>query len=200
MRAAGRPARRGRSTRPLHPQPRLQQYGFRGKIGTMLETTASWLAALIDGEGSVMLNKRDLSAGAPNGRTTPHYRPVVVIASNTDPRLHDAIRNKLGFGQVYEHKRHAEPDNFRRRRIWTYRLNVAQIHQVMPHVRPWLVIKAEQAELLAEAMEIKRQITPGQPGFLPENRTPLVVRLDEIHLAIRALNTRGREKVTPEHG
>lgn len=170
----------------------LSQYGSTGRMGSVLDTTAAWLAALIDGEGSVMLNRR---APSNRGRGV-QYRPVVVVAANTDHRLHDAIREKIGIGQIYQHKRHAEPDNLRRRRIWTYRLNVEQIHSVMPHVRPWLVIKGEQADLLAEAMQIKGQITPGRPGFLPANRPPLIARLDEIYLEIRALNTRGREKVT----
>jgi len=164
----------------------------------MLDTTAAWLAALIDGEGSVMLNKRTFSgnSAATTGRgRTIQYRPVVVIASNTDYRLHEAIRERIGVGQIYEHKRHAEPDNMRRRRIWTYRLNVAQIEAIMPHVRPWLVIKGEQADLLAEAMQIKRSITPGEAGFLPANRPPLIARLDAIYDEIRTINTRGREKV-----
>lgn len=63
----------------------------------------------------------------------------------------------------------------------------------MPHIRPWLVLKGEQADLLAEAMEIKRQMTPGQPGFLVASRPPLKQRIGEIYEMIRALNTRGRE-------
>lgn len=171
--------------------------GFSGKIPGMLDTTAAWLAALIDGEGSIMLSRRTYSGNtartAVPGRAS--YRPVVVVAANTDPRLFEAIRTRLGVGQVYEHAVNGDPARARRRRQWSYRLNVGQIKDVLPHVRPWLVLKGEQADLLAEAMQIKEEITPGARGFLPANRPPLLARLDEIYLAIRAANTRGR-KVT----
>lgn len=128
-----------------------------------------------------------------------HYRPVVVVAANTDYRLMEAISNRLGHGcgQVYEHcvSNTRSSYNPRKRRQWTYRLNVGQIRLVMPQVRPWLVLKGEQMDLLTEAMLIKASITPGQVGFLPSNRPQLLTRLDSIYAEIRALNTRGREEV-----
>jgi len=164
-------------------------------IRTVLDTTAAWLAALIDGEGSVMLNRRTYSGNSPATRqpSGPIYRPVVVVASTTDYRLMDAIREKLTCGQVYQHRAGGDARAPRKRSQWTYRLNVGQIREALPPIRPWLVLKGEQADLLAEAMEIKQQITPGQPGFLLVNRPALKQRLDAIYLEIRALNTRGRE-------
>lgn len=159
----------------------------------MLDTTAAWLAALIDGEGSVMLVRRTFSGRERTPRGQTGYRPVVVVAATTDPRLTEAIRTKLGYGQIYQHHIAGDPRAPRRRSQWTYRLNVGQIRDTLPHIRPWLILKGEQADLLVEAMDIKTQITPGQPGFLPANRPPLLQRLDAIYEQIRALNTRGRE-------
>jgi len=155
------------------------------------ETTLSWLAALIDGEGSVMLNKRTGKATS-SGRGV-HYRPVVVIAANTDYRLMEAITSHMGGeGQIYRHRVGGDPRTPRKRSQWTYRLNVEQIERWLPAIRPWLVLKGEQSDLLLEAMDIKRQITPGQLGFLPANRGPLLERLDSVYAEIRILNTRGR--------
>jgi hypothetical protein len=161
----------------------------------MEDSTLSWLAALIDGEGSVMLNKRTYSGNTE--RTTlkakaPSYRPVVVIACNTDYRLMEAIRGRMQVGQICQHRVGGDPRTPRKRSQWTYRLNVGQIWEWLPSIRPWLVLKGEQSDLLLEAMDIKRKITPGQPGFLPRNRPPFLARLDEIYASIRAANTVGR--------
>lgn len=160
------------------------------------EPVRAWLSALIDGEGSVMLNKRTHSG---NSRATtrtsyrPSYRPVVVVAATTDYRLMTAIKVKIGVGQIYEHRvSNTKPSNNpRARRQWTYRLNVGQIEVVLPQLLDWLVLKEEQARLLLEAMAIKRTTHPNFPGWhlnLPDAR----IRLDEIYTAIRKANTRGR--------
>lgn len=70
---------------------------------------------------------------------------------------------------------------------------------VLPEVQPWLVLKNDQATLLLEAMTLKRSLTPGQTGFLPQNRDAIVERLDQIYTDIRVLNTRGRKEVTNEY-
>jgi len=127
----------------------------------------------------------------------PIFRPVVVVAATTDYRLIEAIRERLNYGQVYEHQvsNTKRSHNPRKRRQWTYRLNVGQIPDFLGPVLPWLVLKQEQAILLLEAIEIKRSQAPlrGLPWearfLLAENRP----RLTEIYERIRALNTRGRE-------
>ena len=171
----------------------------------MEETTAAWLAALIDGEGSVMLNRRTYSESWKKKRPTlgktltakNRFRPVVVIAAGTDVRLFDAIREKIGVGQVYTHRisNTAKSHNPRARIQYTYRLNVKQITEILPDVLPWLVLKKPQAELLLEAIEWnrKRNSTGGYPGFNdPEFREESYNRLNEIYSSIRALNTKGR--------
>lgn len=164
----------------------------------MEEPIRAWLAALIDGEGSIMLNR--LATRLPTGRGI-RYRPVVVIAASTDYRLMTAIQQRLTVGQIYEHavSNTRKSYNPRAARQWTYRLNVTQIWDVLPEVQPWLVLKNEQATLLLEAMTLKRSLTPGQTGFLPQNRDAIVERLDQIYTDIRVLNTRGRKEVTNEY-
>lgn len=140
-----------------------------------------------------MLNKRTFSGNTVNttarGRGI-QYRPVVVIAANTDYRLMEAIRERVGVGQVYEHQvsNTRKSYNPRKRRQWTYRLNVGQIPGVLDPVRPWLVLKGEQADLLREAMRIKAGYWPGTTDL-----TEYQTSLDGIYEQIRALNTRGRE-------
>lgn len=166
----------------------------------MEDTTKAWLAGLIDGEGSVMLNKRTFSEKAretvnPAMLAKPRYRPVVVVASNTDYRLFEAIAARVP-GQIYKHQVSNTRDshNPRRREQWTYRWNVGQIAEFLPLVKPWLVLKDAQAELLLEAMSIKLRLTPGKGNEWrhAEQRDPLFEQLDAIYGMIRELNTRGR--------
>jgi hypothetical protein len=160
----------------------------------VLDTTAAWLAALIDGEGSIMLGKRE---SGPRNLRQPHYRAVVAIA-NTDFRLMEALVNRVGDGQVYEHRvsNTRASHNPRKNRQWTWRMNANQIRVWLPPVRPWLVLKDEQAELLLEALELKARY--GSEGRYPNAAQVIQIRdrLTEIYQAIRALNTRGR--VAPE--
>lgn len=147
-----------------------------------------------------MLNKRTFSGNSPatqpRGRKT-HYRPVVVVAANTDYRLMEAIKKEMGEGQIYEHKVSETRPSFnpRKRRQWTYRLNVGQIKTWLPQIAPWLVLKQEQAELLLEVLAIKTRLTPGvgTEWRMAADRDPLNSRMDEIYEQVRELNARGRE-------
>jgi hypothetical protein len=163
----------------------------------VLDTSAAWFGALLDGEGSIMLNKRTYSARVAHPPRLPIYRPVVVVAATTDYRLIDAISSRLGYGQVYEHavSNTSLSHNPRKRRQWTYRLNTGQIPQFLAPVLPWLVLKTEQAQLLFEAIEIKRSQAPlrGVPWQARHQLADNRARLTEIYERIRALNTRGRE-------
>lgn len=147
-----------------------------------------------------MLNRRTYSgnsAATQNRTGRVHYRPVVAIA-NTDYRLMDALRERTGTGQIYEHvvSSTAKSHNPRKRRQWTWRLNVTQIGLVMPLVEPWLVLKQEQCRLLLEAMLLKLEFAcrPGERWDAPR-LSKIRTRLDAIYAAIREANTRGRVAV-----
>lgn len=153
-----------------------------------------WLAGLVDGEGSVMLQKRTFSGNTLRTTYTgkgDSYRPVVVVA-NTDTRLHAAILAEFGFGQVYEHRYGGARATHKRQ--YTWRMNVAQLTVMLPLLRPWFVLKGEQVDLLVEAMAIKATRDPARGGMrlsVPELELSSA-RLDEIYGAIRALNKTGR--------
>lgn len=156
----------------------------------------AWLAGLIDGEGSVMLGRRTFSGNTRQVPRNPHYRAVVSIA-NCDYRLMEALVLHTGVVRVYEHRvsNTAKSHNPRKNRQWTWRLASEDIRLWMPRVRPFLVLKGEQADLLLEALVIKQQLTAtkGQRWLSPDQCRGLSVRLSEIYAEIRALNTRGRE-------
>lgn len=149
-----------------------------------------WLAALIDGEGSIMLTKRVRSNKAKVQRKD-HFRTSVVICG-TDIRLLETLVVNTGILRIYSHRVNGAANTPRKRQMWTWRLASEDIRLWLPAIRPYLVIKGEQADLLLEALDIKHQITPGNAGFMPTVRPALIERLGSIYGIIRSLNTRGR--------
>lgn len=148
-----------------------------------------WLAALIDGEGSVMLTKRVRSSKEKVRKD--NYRSSLVICG-TDVRLLEALVVNTGVMRIYSHRVNGDPRSPRKRQQWTWRLTANDIRDWLPAIRPYLVIKGEQADLLLEALSIKDKLNPNSRGFQVIWRSQLVERLDEIYGAIRSLNTRGR--------
>lgn len=154
-----------------------------------------WLAALIDGEGSVMLGKRVYSKNE-KAKRNDHFRAAVVICG-TDVRLLETIVINTGVMRIYSHRVNDAPKSPRKRQQWTWRLGAYDIRLWLPAIKPYLVIKGEQADLLLEALEIKQRLDPSTKGFKVIWRSKLTERLSEIYEAMRALNTRGRIIMEP---
>lgn len=162
----------------------------------MTESEIAWLAALIDGEGSVMLSRRTLSEAAAaknrlkgrNYKVQRHYRAVVTIA-NTDLRLMNRLVTVTKITRVYEHVRQEKENH--KKTAYTWRMAPTEIRGLGPLLIPWLVCKQEQMTLLLEALDIAAKCTPikGQPWSLDPT---LLQRRDEIVEAISSLNRKGR--------
>lgn len=162
----------------------------------MTEAEIAWLAALIDGEGSVMLSRRTMSdaaaekrkAAGRNYRRKRHYRAVITI-SNTHVGLLNRIVEVTGINRVYHHAR-AEKLNHRKE-SYTWRMVPGEIRILGPQLLPWLVVKREQMELLLEALDIADKCYPrkGQKWVLDP---ALIQRRDEIVTLISQLNRKGR--------
>lgn len=149
----------------------------------------AWLAGLIDGEGSIMLVKRAYAKKQQSNKKHAHYRAIVSIC-NTNYKLFDALTSNTGICRIYEHRVNGPADRPRARRMWTWRMVATDIRHWLPLIRPFLVLKGEQADLLLEATAIKLRVAP-QAG-VPNVRNDKIDRLDAIYAAIRKLNTRGR--------
>lgn len=144
------------------------------------DTTLAWLGALIDGEGSIMLINRSRSRGQGF-----YWRPQVGIY-NTDTRLMEALKDRVGTGSVYAHTR--TPKENQKKTSYRWNLNATQIRALLPSVLPWLILKKEQAELLLEACSLIEANKTGRP---PEEAVRL--RVAEIADTIKHLNRKGRE-------
>lgn len=139
------------------------------------DTTAAWLAALIDGEGSVMLIDR-------RKQRARQFRAVVSVA-NTDPRLAKALAIKTGIDRVYIHKAPGP----RNRQQYTWRMNAQEIRKWLPILIPWLILKKKQAQLLL------RYLVIAEANTCRAGKKRVITGLhhkEAIHKQIRLLNRR----------
>lgn len=156
------------------------------------ETTLSWLAALIDGEGSIMITNNSPGAAflRKNPKAVNHRRVRLVISvSNTHLGLLSAIIQKTGLGTIYTHTR--QPKENHKKTSYTWRLNTTEIREILPSLAPWLIVKREQADLMMEALGIKEEATPAK-GKIPTKETS--DRLRALSEAMSILNKKGREE------
>jgi hypothetical protein len=109
---------------------------------------ASWLAGLIDGEGSIGIHKSFRSSG------TVKYRPVVVV-SNTHLGLIQRIASLIpGSIKIHNLGRHIAMSH-----KVLYQFNVRAIYQLelLEAISPFLIIKYTQAQLLSRMCTLLRE-------------------------------------------
>jgi hypothetical protein len=126
---------------------------------------AAYLAALIDGEGSIML---------PQKRSGCSVR--LTIANTFRPVL-EWVVDVLGVGAIVT-KHHKNPK-------WktghTYQINSHAAHSVIQQIRPYLIIKAKQADLAIATYE----------GLNDPNRKSEKAWQVEAYMQMKELNRRG---------
>jgi len=107
-------------------------YGDLRKLGS-IET--AYIAALIDGEGSVSLNRNQKN----------EYRRLEVEISNTDFELLKWVKNSVGVGQITRKRRYSKKHAM----SYTYRICNRQGFNLLVQVSPYLkTYKRKRAELV----------------------------------------------------
>ena len=135
----------------------------------MTDTEVAYLAGLFDGEGSIGFYKK---------RNT--YETSATIA-NTDFRVLLWIQNRLPYGYV-------------RRKAWggrrlSWEFCVKSRHRVkefLALIRPYLIIKAEQADLLLSLLDAEQEIPRGRGVKLSEQ---VIAKRLEVELELKRLKT-----------
>jgi hypothetical protein len=107
---------------------------------SLKEIDAVYLAAIIDGEGSIGINE------ATSGKGKKYFQPKVSI-NNSDIRLIEWVGKILFDFQLYYEKEN--PPN---RKIVYHALviGIAPVYAVLSAVYPFLLLKKERAELVLE--------------------------------------------------
>ena len=143
-----------------------------------------WLAAWVDTEGNISMDRR---AGE-QYRNRSFWLPYLAIV-NTSLAAVTFLQSVTG-GTVRT-ERHRK-DGWRDRHV-VY-VSPAKCRVLLPAIRPFLVVKQRQADLMIEALgllEENRRWAGGGKSHYRERVDANFVRLSQIHEELRGLNRRG---------
>ena len=148
----------------------------RGAVANQLSPTdAAYIAGFVDGEGSIMLLQRKNSIR------------VRMTVSNTDRNVLDWLCQTVGVSNIQAHRK----ETAKHRMAWQWDLNGDGVASLLVQIRPYLKVKAVQADLAIEAMERLRD-----PVFKADHTWQ-----DEWKEQMRKLNKRGpRDTLTASAG
>lgn len=143
---------------------------------------ASWLAAVLDCEGTITikrLNRRNSNRANPE---IPGHEALVLV-TNTDMRLLERAKALTGCGKFsgYPHPK----NNPNWKRCYTWSASASNAARVLRAVRPYLVLKLEQCDAALALQDTKKW-----SGF---RTLPLDVLQERERLTqcVRDLNRRG---------
>lgn len=115
----------------------------------MTPTEAAYMAAFIDGEGTIGIYK------AKRGANRSGYRLQPAIAmNNTHFGVLQRLREMCGNGRLLQQTNPLKPHH---KTGYALRLYPNQIRHVLPQIRPYLIVKAQQADYLMQFLSITRQ-------------------------------------------
>src|SRR5688572_7825878 len=143
---------------------------------------AAWLAGFMDGEGTLTIGRATRS----ESRSGFSYEALMVVA-NTEYDVLVGIVNMCGGGKVQRSnvkKVAHHKDGYRA--IWS----ANEIRRLLPQIRPFLRIKARQADILLRFLESKvagRRVT-----------AELWQSFERMRAEVRELNRRGTAVVTED--
>ena len=121
----------------------LRQPFYTGRIKR--EVDRAWLAAMIDGEGSLFIQKRNAGSESEPGsiRKSDTFSPGLSV-SNTDPLIVERCREITGVGSIM----HRESRREGHRVVHDWRIMANQAREIIREVYPYLVAKRQQARIL----------------------------------------------------
>jgi hypothetical protein len=125
---------------------RMQPNVFSEKL--MTPTEAAYFAGIIDGEGTIGLYRARRLASAGGVRIIPS-----VNIANTNLKLLERLREICGNGRL-EVKDQRRVGNHKPLFGLTFKSN--QIRHILPQVQPYLIAKAEQAEVMLSFLTTTR--------------------------------------------
>ncbi|HDY67880.1 MAG TPA: hypothetical protein ENH85_08835 [Candidatus Scalindua sp.] len=123
----------------------------------------AWCAGIIDGEGSIFLEK---------AKIRKQHRPSVTVA-NTDYRIILKLKEVLG-GGILLTKRRDRPNHLP---CWTWYSKGRSVASVLEKVTPFLVSKKEKAEVILPFAK-----TVGKKPIDDDYRSRLVGKFNKIIL------------------
>lgn len=144
----------------------------------MDEVLKAYVAAMIDGEGVITLARS-------SGVLVPRFRPIVMVTNSHAGILHFLCEaTKLGI--VYQSKNNPTKPNWSPMHRW--QVATAEAQDLCHWIRPYLVIKRQQADILIKFPKRKTRRRKG-------DKDKIWLVQQELFLEMRTLNTRGHTGV-----
>lgn len=109
------------------------------------EIEMSYMAGVMDGDGSFSLSKRS------NGDLSPLYFPLIQMG-NVCRKLVERFQEKFG-GSIVTRKPYEGKDGSKRQECFTWKIDKLKSIQPIRDLMPYLVIKRDRAKFLLEYME-----------------------------------------------
>lgn len=110
------------------------------QLTTFMDTDLAWAAGIIDGEGSICLIRIKRKDGYGIGFSWD----LRVDVGNTDPRMLVRLRAIFGSGCIGANTTDKRPN---RLPSWSIHWHGAKAARVLELIRPFLIIKCEQADI-----------------------------------------------------
>ena len=129
-----------------------------------------YLAGIVDGEGSLLLHKH-----RQYGRSTYQFRPRLSVG-NTHRGLMEEMQRRHGGTLISVGRRQPHHKDMYHWRVFA----IPELVKLIPKIRPHLIVKARQADLLLEFLRLR----------LAEKGAPYGTRENQIFIKLRSLNSR----------
>jgi hypothetical protein len=120
----------------------------------MNETEWAYLAGLIDGEGYLNILLHTSPSGRKHGKG--YARDFILTICNTQKELLVTVKEKLGFGYIYEHKR---KEGTIGANTFTLRFSHNELRGVLPKILPYLLLKKDAAQIMLDSLNIIKEIS-----------------------------------------
>lgn len=141
----------------------------------MSPTEAAYLAGFVDGEGTVGIVKAKRKENRFGYRLQPYF-----TIPNTDVNVLVRIQEMCGNGRLVQQTNPANPHH---KPGYALRFSPNQIRHVLPQIRPYLIIKARQADYMFEFLAVN----VGGRNQSQEQQD----KAHELRNAVCALNAKG---------
>jgi len=164
----------------LKPTPELEKL-VREEQKLTTEQKWVWLACAVDGEGNMTLSA---TMRSDIGRRHPAYKPRVII-SNSSQAFVDFAKSLVGCGYMIVHK-DSRPT---RKDVYDFSCPQGKLLDFLTNIRPYLLIKRKQCDLLMEALQILQDNRHYRSGLTLEKNFERLQKIkEELHIA----NKKGR--------
>ena len=167
---------------PFNPNKRMPGNRVRN-CRHLDELERAWLAAVIDGEGSIFLSKVINSAY----RRGFYYRPEFLV-SNSNRQFLIKIAQIIGEGTVHRAKRGEGGAKTR----WEYIASAGVLRAILPQILSCLVVKKDRAQKMLEYFEF---IDTHPLWGLKEVDPAYYEALDSLYSKLKRLNRKGKSEI-----